>query len=149
MLLLKWELWCSRLRHKRECKSFDMEDGFGNIPIYKVFCHFLEMDQIDYKEKVHLLWMDGAFWNKMSSDRFLSDTEATLYTRSSWWMNLELRAWAIWQVSQDDRNFTGCSYFLGALAHPTATGWLSVQHECAPGVWWPHSLFGAVFSEDR
>lgn len=38
--------------------------------MYKVFCHILEMNQIDYKEKVHLLWMDGTFSNKMSLDRF-------------------------------------------------------------------------------
>lgn len=47
-----------------------MEDVFGHIPMYKVFCHILEMNQIDYKEKVHLLWMDGTFSNKMSLDRF-------------------------------------------------------------------------------
>lgn len=59
-------------------------------------------------------------------------------------MNLDIWAWAIWQVCQDDLGFTYCSYFVRASAHPAASTWVSVQDGCAPGVWWPHSLFGAV-----
>lgn len=47
-----------QLRFTREYEGFDMEDVVDYIPVYKVCCHILDMDQIDYKEKVHLLWMD-------------------------------------------------------------------------------------------
>lgn len=47
-----------------------MGDGFHHVPIYKVFCHILEPEQMDCKEKVHLLGMDGTLKSKTPSEIF-------------------------------------------------------------------------------
>lgn len=48
-----------------------MGGGFGHVPVYKVFCHILEPEQMDCREKVHLLGMHGALESKMPSEIFI------------------------------------------------------------------------------
>lgn len=48
-----------------------MGDGFHHVPVYKVFCRILEPEQMDCKEKVHLLGMDGTLESKTPSEIFI------------------------------------------------------------------------------
>lgn len=57
--------------------SFAMGDGFGHIPIYKVFCHILGPEQMDCGTEVHLLRMDE-LWEVKHCQRFLSATGAAM-----------------------------------------------------------------------
>lgn len=51
--------------------SFAMGDGFGLIPIDKVFCHILGLEQMGCGTEVHLLRVDGALGSKTPSEIFI------------------------------------------------------------------------------
>lgn len=55
----------------RERGSLAVGDGFGHVPIDKVFCHIPGPEQMDCKKKVHFLRMDVALERKIPTGIFL------------------------------------------------------------------------------
>lgn len=111
----------------REQRSLAVGDGFGHVLIYKVSCHILEPGQMDCKEKVHLLGMDGALGSKMPAEIFLCH-RCCLADKAFTMDEAGAPSWNALAGLLGQPEFQICSYFPVALAHSTAS--MSI---CAPG----------------